>query len=228
VSGSEVVRQWLQEQVKTGKRLGRHLFHDSRSIAHPSPMAPSVVTVHHERRVAIFNQGELGSCTGNAGAGMMCTGPFGKEDLTEDDAVRLYSEATHLDNIYGAYPPKDTGSSGLAIMKALVRRGWIKAYAHAFGLDHFLRSLVLRPGIVGVGWREGCDEPDAEGLVSYTGELRGGHEIEALGIDAERGRVIFANSWGEEWGAKGFFSMTFADVKKALKDGGDATFAIPH
>lgn len=220
-------RVHLREHHVPGKRLGRHVHHDPRSCDFGAPMAGHIVTVRHERRIPILDQGDVGSCTGNAGVGMLCTAPFGKEDLDENDAVALYSEATHLDSTPGSYPPDDTGSNGLAIMKALKTRGWIRSYSHAFGLDHALRALVLRPGIVGISWREGCDEPDENGVVRYTGEVRGGHEIEALGVDAEARLVWFANSWGTAYGLQGYFAMTWDDFGKALADGGDATFAVP-
>ncbi len=188
-------------------------------------MAPAIVSVKHERRVPIFDQGDVGACTGNACAGMLCTGPFSHEDLTEQDAIALYSSATRLDAIDGEYPPTDTGSSGLAVMKAAQSLGWIKSYQHAFGLDHVLRALALRPCIVGMAWREGCDDPSPQGVARWTGESRGGHEVCAVGIDVDAKLVWFANSWGVEFGFAGFFAMSFDDFERALADDGDATFA---
>ncbi len=208
-----------------GRRLGRHIVHDPRSLGHVAPMADAIATVKHERRVPIWDQGDVGSCTGNACAGMLCTGPFKHEDLTEADAVALYSTATTLDNLDGTYPPDDTGSSGLAVMHAARSIGWIKAYQHAFGLEHTLRALTLRPCIVGLAWREECDSPDENGIVAWAGPVRGGHEVCAVGIDAEAKLVTFANSWGPAWGAAGYFSMSWEDLGAALADNGDATFA---
>jgi hypothetical protein len=206
-------------------RLGRHVLHDPLSKNFPAPMAPAITTVMHKRLVPIFNQGNLGSCTGNAAVGCISTAPFAHKG-NEDEAVQIYKDATHLDNIYGTYPPDDTGSSGLAVMKAMKNKGWIKSYAHSFGLDHTLRALVLRPGITGIAWLAGCDTPDAHGVVRYTGAVRGGHEIELIGLDAEKKLVWFANSWGTGWGKNGTFAMSFDDYKRALGDQGDATFAM--
>lgn len=213
------------EHAITGKRLGRHVVHDPRSRSYPAAGATDIVSIQHARNVPIFDQGELGSCTGNAAAGMISTRPY-LQNCTESDAVAIYSEATHLDQVRGVYPPDDTGSSGLAVMKALKRRGWITGYSHAFGLVHVLRALVLRPGITGISWREGCDNPDESGVVRYTGAVRGGHEVELIGIDKDKHLVWFANSWGKGWGYAGRFAMSFDDYSRALADRGDATFAV--
>src|SRR5690349_3550882 len=58
-------------------RLGRHVNHDPRSRRFPVRTAPVPLrTVEHERHVGVFQQGDLGSCTGNAALGCMATGPF--------------------------------------------------------------------------------------------------------------------------------------------------------
>lgn len=209
------------------KPLGRLVRHDERSRLYPAPMASSVKSVVHVRLVPIFNQRKLGSCTGNACAGALSTAPF-KNHFTETDAVRIYSEGTKLDSIFGTYPPTDTGSSGLAVMHAAKNEGLISGYTHSFSFDHFLKALVLGPCIVGMAWRTGGDSPNADGLISYTGAVRGGHEVLAREINAQEGLVGFDNSWGEGYGDKGRFFMSYSDVKKALADSGDATFpALP-
>jgi hypothetical protein len=214
---------FLHEEAGRGRRLGRHVRHDPRSWSFPAAMASQLRSVRHKRSVPIFDQGQLGSCTGNAGVGCVSTAPFTHHG-TEQEAVDVYSSATHYDGIQGVYPPTDTGSSGLAVMKILKKRGWVKGYSHAFSFDAVLRALVLRPGITGIAWRGDCDSPGPDGLVRYTGEIVGGHEIVLAGLDVERKLVILDNSWGSSWGYKGSFAMSFSDYEKALADHGDATF----
>ena len=228
---------YIPEQQVSGRRLGRHIEHDPRSMAYPVPTGclPSILgmtkarTIRWKRSAPIFDQGDLGSCTGNAMAGVIGTGSAhaeGNPAADEDLAVRLYELATQLDDIDGTYPPDDTGSSGLGVAKAAKRLGLIRGYRHAFSWRGFLAAISMGPVITGISWRTGCDDPDANGLVSYTGSVRGGHEIEVVGIDAAKQLVWFANSWGEGWGLNGYFCMSFVDYRTALAQGGDITVPV--
>lgn len=164
-------------------------------------------------------------------AGLLMTDPFWTRGrtLAEADAVRLYESASRLDSIRGQYPPDDTGSSGLAVMKAAVKAGYIAGYAHTFSLEQLLGSLTLAPGILGINWYDSFDEPAADGQcpLKKGARSRGGHEVEMFGIDAARKRVWCYNSWGARWGGKnnGTFYFTWATLKRLLDENGDATFA---
>jgi len=218
------LRMVTKEQHIPGKRLGRHVLHDPKSRKFPAPVK-DIASVNWPRHVPIFNQDDLGSCTGNAATGCVSSGPFSVKG-TEEMAVKVYSAATRLDRIRGVYPPEDTGSSGLAAMKALKNMGLIDGYSHAFGLEHVLGALTISPGITGITWLTGCDEPDSDGIVTYDGTVRGGHEVEIIGCDADNELVWFANSWGKNWGKDGYFAMSWEDYDKALKARGDATFPM--
>lgn len=211
-------------------RLGRHVEHDPRSRAFSAGTA-AVKTVTHKRHGKAFDQGELGSCTGNAMAGLLMTEPFWRRGrtLTEADAIRLYKAATKLDAIRGTYPPTDTGSTGLGVMKAAVKKRYIAGYAHAFSLRQLLGSLVLAPGILGINWYDSFDEPERDGRCRLTSSasVRGGHEVLMFGIDAARRRVWCYNSWGPKWGGRrnGTFYFAWTTLKRLLDEQGDATFA---
>jgi hypothetical protein len=212
------------------RRLGRHVEHDERSKAFAVERAPTLKSARYERHCAPYDQGALGSCTGNAMAGLLMTSPFWTpgRSLTEADAVRLYSEATELDSIKGIYPPDDTGSSGLAVAKAARKEGFIKAYYHAFGLDHVLGALSLRPGILGINWYSSFDVPTSSGECALTADawVRGGHEVEMFAIDVEQKRVWCYQSWGLTWGGlqNGTFWFAFGTLGRLLSEQGDATF----
>jgi hypothetical protein len=221
------VRMLLADHADAGVgRLGRHVEHDPQSWNFQAARATQLVSVLHHRRSRPFDQGDLGSCTGNALTGCLDTEPFGHSHLGERTALKLYKLATVLDGFPGEFPPDDTGSSGLAVCKAAVKDLYISAYHHAFGLQHALEALVLGPVITGVSWYEGFDSPDANGYVEIAGSVRGGHEFEVLGLDVDTRRVRCCNSWGTGWGDGGFFEMSFDTWSTLLDDRGDVTVPV--
>ncbi|HZF33597.1 MAG TPA: hypothetical protein VE914_07340 [Candidatus Angelobacter sp.] len=224
----KIVTKIIKEKKGAG-RLGRHVEHDPQSRAFSAGTA-AITTVTYQRHGSPFDQGELGSCTGNAMAGVLMTDPFWVRgrNLSEDDAVALYKAATKLDSIPGKYPPDDTGSSGLAVMKAAVKAKYITGYAHTFSLDQLLGSLVLRPGILGINWYDSFDSPrpDGECRLTPSAKVRGGHEVQLFGLDAKKKRVWCYNSWGATWGGRknGTFYLSWKTLDRLLGEKGDATF----
>jgi hypothetical protein len=224
----KTIKKVIREREGAG-RLGRHVEHDPRSRAFSAGTA-AIKSVRFQRHGDAFDQGNLGSCTGNAMAGVLMTDPLwvrGRK-LTETDAVALYKAATGLDGLPGKYPPDDTGSSGLGVMKAAVKAKYIAGYAHTFSLDQLLGSLVLSPGILGINWYDSFDapRPDGECRLTSSAKVRGGHEVQLFGIDAARKRVWCYNSWGPTWGGRrdGSFYLSWATLGRLLGEQGDATF----
>lgn len=205
--------------------FGRVVQHDPRSRAFPVAAGP-VGTRHHYHHGPVLDQGMVGSCTGNALAQALNTGPLkvkARPVLDEAAAVRLYSAATRLDPFPGEYPPTDTGSSGLAVCKAAMDAGLLSGYRHAFSLNDALGALTAQPVIVGVDWYTGMLNPDRNGYLHPTGVVEGGHEVALVGINATLKRVTILNSWGPEWGRRGRALLSFDDLGRLLADQGDCT-----
>lgn len=217
---------------RPGMPLGRHLHHDPKSRGYMvrqilDTEAP-LVSKRWTRYTAPFDQGNLGSCTGNACLGMLATQPFrmptGWKGIRyrEATAVSLYGRATEIDEFGGFYPPEDTGSSTLGVLKAAQECGWIDNYVWGFSLDDALRTVSQKcPIIVGTNWYSSMYTPDSHGVVTVDGSVEGGHEYEILGIDVKRRRVEAENSWGL-WGKRGRFYLSFDTLGRLLEEDGEA------
>jgi hypothetical protein len=219
----------------TNYRLGRNVVHDPRSRAFPFKSDKALVSAKHVRRIAVLDQGDLGSCTGNATVGALGTEPFydtlSDKGLAFDEnmAIDIYSKATAVDNFPGTYPPTDTGSAGIYVAQVAKTLGYISGYTHAFDTNTALQAIVDHPVIVGINWYENFFYPDANGVVSKARRdyVAGGHEICADEIDVERQLVGFTNSWGTGWGLQGRFYMGFDLFSSLLAEDGDVTVFVP-
>src|SRR4051794_27982304 len=126
-----ILKHRYDEHVHEGMRLGRHLELDSRSLAFlpdPELLRKPIKPAEWVPPIPTLNQGQLGSCTGNAGTYHLAelysrsgrqgwtSIALGGRTLSQDStaneqfAVELYHEATVKDGFPGDYPPDDTGS----------------------------------------------------------------------------------------------------------------------
>lgn len=223
--------------------LGRHVQHDPRSLAYAHGVLPktAIKSVDWPRRAPIFDQQSLGSCTGNAAAGLIATDSKARTGLTsvavngsvlpvdEDLAVQLYELATRLDDIKGSYPPDDTGSSGLGAAKALRKLGLASGYTHAFSLAALKSALQNGPVMVGTVWLESMFDADpATGFVKVDRRSRvaGGHEYVLSAYNAAAEAFRIDNSWGESWGLGGSAWLDESDVQWLLSQQGDVTVPV--
>ena len=212
-------------------RLGRHVEHDARSRWYAYRGVPTIQTVQHVSYINVLDQGQLGSCTGNAAVGCLGYNPFwdtmGMQPLDEEMAQSIYSQATSLDEVPGVWPPTDTGSTGVAVSKALQSRGLISGYQWMFRFIDVIGALMARPVILGTAWYESMFDPDAFGMVGISGRVAGGHEYILDGWDADLEVAHLRNSWGPTWGVDGSFKMTGATLTRLLGEDGDAVIFTP-
>jgi hypothetical protein len=242
VNGYSLETRQILEQPVPGKRLGRHVYHDSRSLAYRVDKVDlsTLKSVAWQRRIPILDQGELGSCTGNAALGCLGTEPFFSTladwfiDSSnvlgdEDRAVNIYSQATAIDEFPGQYPPEDTGSSGLGVAKVCKKLGLISGYRHATSINGAFGALQKTPIITGTYWYDSFDEPESDGRIRLTpdAQVRGGHEYLFRQLDVENQRVWMDNSWTDQWGIEGRAYLTWGDYEQLLSRDGDATIFVP-
>jgi hypothetical protein len=238
-TGHTVYRRHIPETPVAGKPLGRHVHHDSRSLDYLVPKRRSLRKMGSyswTRDIPVLDQGNVGSCTGNAATGCIGTQPndvplaakiAAKQlVLDEAEALKLYSAAETIDG-NGTYPPNDDGSSGLSVAKAALNAGLIAGYTHITSIAAAQTAIAKGPFIIGSNWYTGMDSPNAAGVVTATGTVRGGHEYECTEYDAVNDLWWCDNSWGPTFGVKGRFAYSTATFKKLLSEDGDATQFVP-
>jgi hypothetical protein len=225
----------ITEYAVAGKRLGRHVDHHAHAAARPfAGPRQAITSVTWPRNIPILDQGDVGSCTGNAMTGALGTGPLyaslpiGHPSLTEAEALALYSAAEVIDGS-GPYPPNDDGSTGPSVARAAENAGLIAGSRTFTDIDSVLQALMLGPVIVGVNWYSSFDNPGADGTVaiSKSAYVRGGHEIVARVVDAPGQVIGLDNSWGTSFGVEGSFKMSFGTLTRLLAEQGDCTAFTP-
>lgn len=211
---------------QTDPRLGRQVVHDprSRAFAHPLTVDPSTwVTKSLRVYDPIPNPNQtIGNCTGVSKAVQFNTvGDRVKGVVLDmDDAVNIYSVATTLDPFAGAYPPTDTGSSGLGAAKAAQKLGLGGEYRWLFGgADEVVQAVMDgHPVSVGTWWYKSMFTPDATGQVKPNGTKAGGHQWTIRGYDKPKDRLL-GRCW---WGTFRDFWISRFDLAALLADDGDA------
>jgi hypothetical protein len=217
--------------VDNAHRLGRHIQRDGTFASHVAEKTGQQINdVTWLRQGPIFDQGAIGSCTGNAAAGCINTTPLyvtGRV-LTEVNAVAIYTADSAISSPGDSYPPNDVGSTGPASAQACEQLGYIKSYTHAVDLQGALEGLQAGPGSFGISWYTSFDTPLPTGECPLipNATVRGGHELEAYKVDTVNQHVWFYQSWGATWGglSNGTFWLSYATLNSLFAEQADATF----
>jgi len=218
--------------------FGRNVRHDPRSWAYRVGRGATPKSVEWPRHIEVLDQGQVGSCTGEAKVGQLGTGPFWdaltdsqRRQLGQPLAVHIYSEGTKLDDAPDWYNPEtgvtDTGCDGLSVSKVSVTEGYESGFQHAMSLDEAHAAIQDRPFILGTLFYESMETPDRNGLVTIGGQVLGGHEYECFKYDEAADVWWFYNSWSDGWGKDGTFGYTSAVLRRLLAMQGDITVGVP-
>lgn len=226
--------------------LGRVQEHDPRSWNYLTPMgSPRAVIrnpadVTHRFYGGVRDQRNIGACTYfSVGDYYSAQGFYRRRErdlFTDEACLRGYSRETELDTFPGTWyldridpasgyvygRGEDTGSSSIGMWRTLREQGLASRVEWAMGLAHVLDAIQDTPICIGIPWKAGMMTPDRDGLIHYTGDTVGGHEITLMRSRLSTRRVYFPNHWGRDWGINGWASLSFDDLGQALADGGDA------
>lgn len=211
------------------RRLDRIPFHDERSRNFPLRAMLTTAQQKAPRSYTwscayFLDQGQEGACTGFAVTHEAGARPVVAKRLSAAVAQDVYHRARELDD----WPGENyEGSSVLGAIKAGKEKGWYGEYRWAFGLDDLILAVGYKgPAVLGVNWYDQMFQPSANGYISASGQVAGGHAILCNGVDVKKKCFRLHNSWGTGWGVNGECFITFADMDKLLREYGEACIPI--
>jgi len=211
--------------------------HDRHFHAAPNLKLPTIVDLR-PKFLPVYDQGQLGSCTANAGCGAYRF----DDKVYSPSRLFLYYNERALDGDI----PDDAGSSLSQCVNALEKFGVCTEASWPYDITKFtnkppqacyntakshkvvqahqvaqtlvgMKSCLASglPFILGIEVFSGLESDQAAttGVVPMPspGEQSiGGHAICCVGYDDTKGHWIMMNSWGSDWGANGFFYLPYA------------------
>lgn len=180
--------------------LGRTKHHDPRNVDFAIGERPSwaVKSASWQRRVPIFDQGQIGSCVGNAAAGWLATDNADRSGLQQvviSQTVAVNARSTDFGDISGNYQATTT----VPVDETLA----VRVYATATGLDSFPGTYP--PDDTGT---DGPSGAKALTKLGVAGKYLHAFSISALQSALQKGPVM----WGTVW----YNSMFDLDANNTL------------
>lgn len=208
------------------KRLGRQKVHDPRSRSFPAK-AQIDRSKWVSRSIRIYDPARNpdqchGECTGTSKCMQMNSSGnrVAGKVLAIPDAHNIYMLASHNDPWPEAWPPSDTGSTGLASCVAAQMLSLGGEYKHVFNGADEVVQLIMDWHTVSVGtwWTDEMMNPNKYGVIEPRGEIIGGHQYLAHGYDKPNDMVQI-RCW---WGSIKDLWIKRSQLNDLLMDDGDA------
>lgn len=139
------------------------------------------------------------------------------------NTTEIYQDAQKVDEWPGEAYAGTSVRAGAKILKSL---GLISEYRWAFNLEDTIAALLnLGPVVLGCNWYSSMFNPDIDGFLNISGGVAGGHAFVLNGVNARRRIVRMKNSWGRDWGSKGYGWMEFDDLERLINESGEVCIA---
>lgn len=227
ISGKNNLKNILEGGGDNMRKFGRLVQFDERSRKFPirALIADNIVPRSYTWSCNFWlDQGQTPACTGFSVAHEAAARPVIVPNMTNKIAQEVYRRAQQLDEWEGE---DYEGSSVIAAIKAGKERGWYKEYRWAFSEEDLFISVGHHgPAVLGINWYEGMGNTGADGFVQVSGEVLGGHAILCNGVNVKKNRYHLHNSWGISWGINGGCFVTRADMKRLLREEGEACIPV--
>jgi hypothetical protein len=162
-------------------------------------------------------------CVGYSWVHWLHSSPLTYPELAPiEDPIRIYNAAQLIDEWEGT---EYDGTSVGAGAKVLHRLGYIESYHWGYSVPDLLACLQKQPVVIGVNWYSGMLNP-VKGRIYATGSVVGGHAIIVDGYNVQKEIFRMKNSWGRDWGNKGYCTISFEDMAKLISEAGEICLAI--
>lgn len=125
------------------------------------------------------------------------------------------------------WPGEDyEGTSVRAGAQYLRDNGLISNFYWAYDVPTVAQAILERgPVVVGTMWTMDMFITDSDRFIHPTGGDAGGHAYLLDGVSMKNRFFRIKNSWGRNWGYKGFAKISFDDMQALLDNYGEACLA---
>lgn len=119
------------------------------------------------------------------------------------------------------------GTSVRAGAKYMQNLGLVSNYYWAYDIPTIAKTILEKgPVVVGTDWTMDMFVTDSDRFIHPTGEPAGGHAYLLDGVSMRNRFFRIKNSWGRNWGFKGFAKISFDNMSKLMENHGEACLAV--